>query len=162
MGWRGAPDRPRSNRAMTEPRAIESASLSLRIHSMRKLLSSNQYRGEIQSPLDLWMVRGVASQSLAEGRYVHRRRRKIPPGSASATGSHAPGLREGKPQALQGTPLGRCRLASLGIGDPGVRKGKESCLEYLRLSTQKGLVHDVQTEVEDVRFFGDLAIVVEW
>ncbi len=50
---------------------------------------------------------------------------------------------------------------SLGIGDPGVRKGKESCLEYLRLSTQKGLVHDVQTEVEDVRFFGDLAIVVE-
>ena len=50
---------------------------------------------------------------------------------------------------------------SLGIGDPGVRKGKESCLEYLRLSTQKGLVLDVRTETEDVRLVGDLAIVVE-
>ena len=50
---------------------------------------------------------------------------------------------------------------SLGIGDPGVRKGKESCLEYLRVSSQKGLVNDVQTETEDVRLVGDLAIVVE-
>ena len=49
---------------------------------------------------------------------------------------------------------------SLGIGDPGVRKGKESCLEYLRLSTQKGLVQEVQAETEDVKLLGDLAIVV--
>ena len=48
---------------------------------------------------------------------------------------------------------------SLGIGDPGVRKGKESCLEYLRLSTQKGLVQEVQAET--VKLLGDLAIVVE-
>ena len=52
-------------------------------------------------------------------------------------------------------------VVSLGIGDPGIRKGKESCLEYLRLSTQKGLVQDVQTETEDVRLVGDFAIVVE-
>ena len=50
---------------------------------------------------------------------------------------------------------------SLGIGDSGVRKGKESCLEYLRLSTQKGLLQDVQAETEDVKLIGDLAIVVE-
>lgn len=50
---------------------------------------------------------------------------------------------------------------SLGIGDPGVRKGKESCLEYLRLSTQKGLVQDVQAKTEDVKLVGDVAIVVE-
>jgi ketosteroid isomerase-like protein len=50
---------------------------------------------------------------------------------------------------------------SLGIGDPGIRNGKKSCLEYLRLSTRKGSVLDVQTKTEDVRLVGDLAIVVE-
>lgn len=49
----------------------------------------------------------------------------------------------------------------LGIGDPGIRKGKESFLEYLRLSAQKGSMRKVSTELADVKLVGDVAIVSE-
>lgn len=49
----------------------------------------------------------------------------------------------------------------LGIGDVTLHIGKDSVLDYLRTSAQKGWLKDVKSRVHDVKFFGDVAIVVE-
>jgi ketosteroid isomerase-like protein len=49
----------------------------------------------------------------------------------------------------------------LGVGDYRIHKGRESCLEYLRTSAKKGLMRAIEVEAEDVKFIGDVAIVVE-
>ena len=49
----------------------------------------------------------------------------------------------------------------LGVGDQRIHKGKESCLEYLRASAQKGGMRAIDVVAEDIKFIGDVAIVVE-
>jgi len=49
----------------------------------------------------------------------------------------------------------------LGAGDPGVLRGRESYLGYLRTAAKKAQPRQLITRVEDLKLLGELAILVQ-